>query len=160
MIAYTPALWLAAVVRDCVVVSSPGDVCCATRSLPTTCVQLADKPARRPNHSHQQKDILLNKADNFAELPQEETYPLQQSNELLVSLCSQVLQDKVTGISHKASELEAQLSAERERAAGEEERGRTLARQLAEQQQESANLAKKREDSEAELASQVNWSVD
>lgn len=57
--------------------------------------------------------------------------------------------------SQKVLELEAQLSAERERAVSGEEHGRTLARQLAEQQQDSANLAKKREDSETELASQV-----
>lgn len=86
-------------------------------------------------------------------MPQEKTYPSQHKGELLPLL--QVLQDKMTGTSHKVSELEAQLSVERERAAGEEEHGRTLARQLAEQQQESANLAKKREDSQAELAGQV-----
>ena len=61
--------------------------------------------------------------------------------------------------SQKVSELEAQLSAERERAVNGEEHGRMLARQLAEQQQESAQLAKKREGSEAELASQVILSV-
>lgn len=59
----------------------------------------------------------------------------------------------------KILELEAQLSAERERAVSGEEQGRTLARQLAEKQQESAHLAKKREDSETELASQVTLSI-
>ena len=78
---------------------------------------------------------------------------------LLVCFVPQVLQDKVAATSQKVSELEAQLSAERERAVNGEEHGRTLARQLAEQQQESAQLAKKREGSEAELASQVILSV-
>ena len=74
-------------------------------------------------------------------------------------LYPQMLEDKVAATSQKVLELEAQLSVERERAVSSEESGRTLARQLAEQQQESANLAKKREDSETELASQVILSI-
>ena len=70
-----------------------------------------------------------------------------------------MLQDKAAAASQKVSELEAQLSTERERAVSGEEHGRTLARQLAEQQQESVHLAKKREDAETELASQVTLSV-
>lgn len=70
-------------------------------------------------------------------------------------LLVQALQDKVAASSRKVSELETQLGAEHERGVSAEEQGRTLARQLAEQQQESAHLAKKREDSEAELATQV-----
>ena len=77
----------------------------------------------------------------------------------LVWFFAQGLQDKVAATSQKVLELEAQLNAERERAVSGEEHGRTLARQLAEQQQESAHLAKKREDSETELASQVISSV-
>ena len=73
----------------------------------------------------------------------------------LLVLFVQALQDKLTASSQKIAELETQLSAEHERAVSAEERGRTLDRQLAEQQQESAQLAKKREDSEAELAAQV-----
>lgn len=53
------------------------------------------------------------------------------------------------------SELETQLSSERERAGGAEEHGRSVERQLAEEQQESGRIAKKREDAEAELAMQV-----
>lgn len=67
----------------------------------------------------------------------------------------QALQDKLTATSQKVAELETQLSAERERAVSAEEHSRTLSRQLAEQQQDAALLAKKREDSEAELAAQV-----
>ena len=72
----------------------------------------------------------------------------------LLVLFVQALQDKLTASSQKIAELETQLSAEHERAVSAEERSRTLDRQLAEQQQESAQLAKKREDSEAELEAQ------
>lgn len=67
----------------------------------------------------------------------------------------QALQEKLAATNQKVMELETQRSTERERAASSEEHGRTVERQLAEEQQESARLAKKREDSEAELATQV-----
>ncbi len=68
----------------------------------------------------------------------------------------QALQDKLTATSQTVAELETQLSSERERAGSAEEHGRTVERQLAEEQQDSARLAKKREDAEAELAAQVS----
>lgn len=67
----------------------------------------------------------------------------------------QALQDKLAASGQRVTELETQLSSERERATSAEEHGRTVERQLAEEQQDSARLAKKREESEAELAAQV-----
>ena len=73
----------------------------------------------------------------------------------LLLLNVQGLQDKLTVTSEKVTELETHLSTERERAVSAEEHGKTVERQLAEEQQDSARLAKKREDAEAELATQV-----
>ena len=67
----------------------------------------------------------------------------------------QALQDKLAATAQKATELETQLSAERERSVSAEEHSRALERQLAEEQQDSGRLAKKHEESEAELAAQV-----
>lgn len=70
-------------------------------------------------------------------------------------LCIQALQDKVVAASQKITELETQLSNERERAVSAEEHGRSVERQLAEEQQSCDRTAKKREEAEAELAAQV-----
>lgn len=51
--------------------------------------------------------------------------------------------------------METQLSNERERAVSAEEHGRSVERQLAEEQQNRDRTAKKREEAEAELAAQV-----
>ena len=69
---------------------------------------------------------------------------------------TQAMQDKLTAINHKIEELETQVSSEHERAGSAEEHSRALERQLAQEQQESARLVKKREDSEAELTAQVS----
>ena len=55
----------------------------------------------------------------------------------------------------KGQETQTQLSAEHDRAEAAEQRGRALERQLAEQQQDYERLAKKKEDSDAELAAQA-----
>lgn len=70
-------------------------------------------------------------------------------------LCIQALQDKVGAAGQRTTELETQLSSERERAVSAEEHGRSVERQLAEEQQNSDRTAKKREEAEAELAAQV-----
>ena len=70
-------------------------------------------------------------------------------------LCIQALQDKVGAASQRTTDLETQLSNERERAVSAEEHGRSVERQLAEEQQNSDRTAKKREEAEAELAAQV-----
>ena len=66
------------------------------------------------------------------------------------------MQDKLGASNQRAGELEAQLTQERERAVSAEEHSKAVERQLAEEQQSSERLAKKRDDSEAELAAQAS----
>lgn len=72
--------------------------------------------------------------------------------------CWQTLQDKITAQDAKTQETQTQLSAERDRAEAAEQRGKALERQLAEQQQDSERLLKKKEDTDAELAAHVRAS--
>ena len=70
-------------------------------------------------------------------------------------LLVQVLQGKLDAAAQKLQDTQSQLSTERERAEAAQERGRVLDRQLAEHQQDSERLLKKKEDLEAELAAQA-----
>ena len=67
----------------------------------------------------------------------------------------QALQGKLDAACQKTAELETQLSHEHQHAVSAEEHGTAVERQLAEEQQATARLAKKRDDMEAELAAQV-----
>ena len=71
-------------------------------------------------------------------------------------LLLQAVQDKLAASNQRAAELEIQLTQERERAVSAEEHSKAVERQLAEEQQSSERLMKKRNDSEAELAAQVS----
>ena len=66
------------------------------------------------------------------------------------------MQDKLAASNQRATELELQLAQQHQQALKAEEHGKTLERQLEEEQQSSARLARKRDDSEAELAAQVS----
>ena len=66
-----------------------------------------------------------------------------------------MLQGKLEAAAQKLQENQSQLSTERERAEAAEERGRALDRQLAEHQQDAQRLLKKKEDLDAELATQA-----
>lgn len=67
----------------------------------------------------------------------------------------QVLQGKLDKAAQEVQETQTQLSLEHERTETAEQHGRALGRQLAEQQQDTERLQKKKEDIDAELAAQA-----